>query len=123
MKEMLIDYMGRGFLDNIIALFRQDATVYRFIADMVGNDNIRVRLGATALVEELAGERRKELKDAVPGLIALLKHDNPTIRGDAVSVLGLIRDESSVEAMQALLSDEHPGVREAAREALAEFGL
>ncbi len=50
MEEMLVEYMGRRFLDNIIALFKQDSTVYLFIADMLGSDNIRVRLGATALV-------------------------------------------------------------------------
>ncbi len=122
MRDMLIDYMGRGFLDNIIALFRQDATVYRFIADMLGDDNIRVRLGATALVEELAREHRNELKTAVPGLIALLGHENPTIRGDAASVLGMIRDETSVAALQACLKDDHPGVREAARDALVDMG-
>ncbi len=122
MRNMLIDYMGRGFLDNIIALFRQDATVYRFVADMLGDDNIRVRLGATALVEELAREHRNELKTAIPGLIALLSHENPTIRGDAASVLGMIRDETSAAALQACLKDDHPGVREAARDALVDMG-
>lgn len=122
MRSMLVDYMGRGFLDNIIALFRQDASLYRFIADMLGNDNIRVRLGATALVEELAGERRNELRTAVPGLVALLGHDNPTIRGDAASVLGIIGDQGAKEALQACLKDKHAGVREAAREALEEIG-
>lgn len=122
MKEMLIDYMGRGYLDNIIALFRQDATVYRFIADMLGDDNIRVRLGATALVEELAREHRNELKTAVPGLIALLRHENPTIRGDAASALGIIKDKTARGALEEILQDSHPGVREAARDALAEIG-
>ncbi len=122
MRSMLVDYMGRGFLDNIIALFRQDASLYRFIADMLGNDNIRVRLGATALVEELAGERRNELRVAVPGLVALLGHDNPTIRGDAAFVLGIIGDRGAKEALQASLKDRHAGVREAAREALEEIG-
>src|SRR5208337_3855348 len=95
MRDMLIDYMGRGFLDNITALFRQDATVYRFIADMVGSENMRVRLGATALVEELARDHRQELRSSVPGLIGLLRHENPTVRGDAASVLGIIQDKSS----------------------------
>ena len=122
MKDMLIDYMGKGFLDNIIALFRQDPSVYRFLADMLGNDNIRVRLGATALVEELAREHRIELKSAVPGVVALLRHENPTIRGDAASVLGMIRDDASAGALQECLQDSHPGVQEAARDALAEIG-
>ncbi len=122
MKEMLIDYMGRGFLENIIAFFRQDPSVYRFIADMLGNDNIRVRLGATALVEELVREHRRELQSAVSGVVALLRHENPTIRGDAASVLGMIRDDASIGALQECLQDSHPGVREAVRDALAEIG-
>ena len=119
---MLIDYMGRGFLDNIIALFKQDATAYRFIPDMLGNENLRVRIGATALVEELAVEHRNELQSAVPGLIELLTHENPTIRGDVASALGMIKDASAVNALQACLKDAHPGVREAAEDALSEIG-
>ncbi len=121
MKSMLIDYMGKGFLENIIALFRQDSTVYRHIADMLGDDNIRVRLGATALVEELARDHRKELQSSVPGVVALLRHENPTIRGDAASVLGIIRDKTSAGALRECLQDSHPGVQEAARDALAEI--
>jgi HEAT repeat protein len=122
MRDMLIDYMGRGFLDNIIALFRQDATVYRFIADMVRSENMRVRLGAVALVEELAVDRREELRSSVPGLIGLLRHENPTVRGDAASVLGIIKDKASEEVLRESLNDSNPGVREAAREALDEIG-
>ena len=122
MRSLLVDYMGRGFLDNIIALFRQDESLYRFTADLLGNDNIRVRLGATALVEELAGERRNEFRAAVPGLVALLGHDNPTIRGDAAFVLGIIGDGEAKQALQESLKDRHSGVREAAREALEEIG-
>jgi len=122
MRDMLIDYMGKGFLDNIIALCKQDPAVLRFIPDMVGSENIRVRLGVTALVEELAPRQRNELRRAVPGLLALLKHKNPTIRGDAVAVLGMIKDQASRDALQICLQDDHPDVRDAAREALAEMG-
>ena len=121
-KALLVDYMGRGFLDNIIALFRQDATVYPFIADMLGSDNIRVRLGATALVEELVKEHRHELLASVPGLIGLLRHENPTIRGDAASVLGIIKDKAAERALRESLEDGNPGVREAAKDALSELG-
>jgi len=122
MRDMLIDYMGRGFLDNIIALCKQDSTVFRFIPDMVGAENIRVRLGAAALVEDLAPHYRNELRAAVPGLIELLKHENPTIRGDAASALGMIKDETAVSALESCLKDGHPGVREAAHDALADMG-
>lgn len=121
MKEMLIEYMGKGFLENIIAMFRQDKSLYRFIADMLGDENIRVRLGATALVEELAKDHQEELRAAVPGLVGLLRHENPTIRGDAASVLGTIKDPSAGDALRESLNDSHPGVSEIARDALAEM--
>jgi HEAT repeat protein len=122
MRAMLIEYMEKGFLDNIIALFKQDRSLYRFVADMVGDGQLRVRLGATALVEELAGGHGEGFDEAVPGLIALLKHENPTIRGDAVSVLGTIKARAARAAIEACLTDTHPGVREAAAEALEALG-
>lgn len=122
MRAMLIEYMEKGFLDNIIALFRQDRSLCRFIADMVGDEQLRVRLGATALVEELAGEHREALGAAVPGLIGLLKHENPTIRGDALSVLGIIKAPAARAAIETCLSDVHSGVRESAHDALEAIG-
>ena|SRR3990172_698241 len=121
MRAMLIEYMGKGFLENIISMLKQDSSLYRFIPDLLGDENLRVRLGATALVEELVVEHREELAAAVPGTIELLKHESPTIRGDAASVLGIIRDASAIEALRICLHDEHPGVREVARDALAEI--
>jgi HEAT repeat protein len=123
MKAMLIEYMGKGFLENIIALFKQDSSLYRFIPDMLGDENLRVRLGATALVEELVGSHREELRAAVPGIIELLKHENPTIRGDAASVLGIIKDPAAIDALRACLHDVHPGVREVTCDALSEIEL
>ena len=123
MRAMLIEYMGNGFLENIIALLKQDNSLYRFIPDLLGDDNLRVRLGATALVEELVFEHREQLAAAVPGTIELLKHESPNIRGDAASVLGIIRDASAINALQRCLHDDHPGVREIARDALEEIDL
>ena len=122
MKAMLIEYMGKGFLDNIIAMFRQDRSLFRFVADMLGAGDLRVRIGTVALVEEMAAEHGSELRAAVPGLIELLNHGNPTVRGDAASVLGTIKDRSARAALKACLQDSHPGVREAARDALADIG-
>lgn len=118
---MLIEYMGRGFLENIIALMKQDHAMVRFISDLVADDRIMVRLGATALVEELVKEHRHVLKDAVPSLVALLGHENPTIRGDAANVLGIIKERSALEALRKLLHDEHPTVRAIAQDILQEI--
>jgi HEAT repeat protein len=121
MRTMLIEYMGRGFLENIIALMKQDPATVRFIPDLIGDDTVMVRLGATALVEELVKEHRQVLEGAVPGLVKLLGHGNPTIRGDAANVLGIIGDRAALEALRKLRTDEHPTVREIVRDILQDL--
>ncbi len=121
MKQMLVEYMGKGFLENIVALFKTDAALYEFIPELLSDESMRVRLGTAALVEELADGHSVELKTIVPGLTALLKHENPNVRGDAAYVLGIIRDHASSAALRAALEDEHPGVRESAQGALDEL--
>jgi hypothetical protein len=121
LRAMLIEYMGRGFLENIIALMKQDPTTVRFIPDLIGDETIMVRLGATALVEALVKEHRQVLGGTVPGLVKLLGHGNPTIRGDAANVLGIIGDRSALEALRNLRDDEHPTVREIVRDILQEI--
>jgi HEAT repeat protein len=121
LRAMLIDHMGRGFLDNIAALMKQDPSMVRFLPDLVGDDALVVRLGATALVEELAKDHRQVLGGAVAGLVTLLDHENPTIRGDAANVLGIIRDRSAAGALMKLRNDGHASVREIAREAQREI--
>lgn len=122
MKSMLIEYMGKGFLENIIALFRQDRSLYQFLPAMLGQENMRVRLGVVALVEELAAEHQGDVKIALPGIIELLRHTNATIRGDAAFVLGIIKDPGAIEALRECLAvDSNPGVREIAHDALADI--
>ena len=118
MQAMLREYMGRGFLENIIALFRQEPELMRFIPPLASSEEMTVRLGATALVEEMAGEHREQLRIAVPGLIALLREENATIRGDAAYLLGVIGDRSARDALGKLQDDPHPAVREIVEDAL-----
>lgn len=121
LRAMLIEYMGRGFLENIIALMKRDPATVRFIPDLIGDDTLMVRLGATALVEELVKEHGQVLEGAVPGLVKLLGHGNPTIRGDAANVLGIIGDQSALEALMNLRTDEHPAVRKIVQDILQEL--
>lgn len=121
MRAMLVEYMAKGFLENIISLFKQEPELMRFIPDLISDGQIVVRLGATALVEELAGEHRERLRKAVPGLLLLLGHGSPTIRGDAVNLLGIIGDPAAREAILLLGRDENGTVRTLAVEALADI--
>jgi HEAT repeat protein len=120
-KEMLIEYMGKGFLENIISLFKTDATLFAHIPDMLADENMRVRLGTAALVEEFAASHRAELAGVVPDMIRLLGHENPTIRGDVAYVLGILKDRRAVGPLKERLQDANPAVRESMKDALDEI--
>ena len=118
---MLIEYMGKGFLENIISLIKTDATLFAFIPDLLKEENMRVRLGAVALVEEFRGSHEGELKAIVPELVKLLRHEMPNVRGDTAYALGILKDPGAAPALRDLLSDEVAAVRESAKDALAEI--
>jgi hypothetical protein len=120
-KEMLIEYMGKGFLENIISLFKTDATLFVHIPDMLTDENMRVRLGTAALVEEFAESHRTELAGIVPDIIRHLGHENPTIRGDVAYVLGMLKDRRAVGPLKERLQDANPAVRESMKDALDEI--
>ena len=59
---------------------------------------------------------------AVPGLVGRLEHGNRHARWEAAKALTIVRDERAVRALVHSLTDEIPGVRWLAAEALASIG-
>ncbi len=90
LRTMILDYMQKGFLENIIDMFKHDKNLYPLIVDMIKDERIRVRIGAIALVEDLLKTSKKELTEIIPAISALLNDPNPTIKGDAAYLLEII---------------------------------
>lgn len=120
-KRMLLEYMDRGYLDNIIALFRTDGSLYQFIPDLLKDERMKVRLGAAALIEELMNSHAGEIRSILPHLIGLLTHENPNVRGDTAYVLGVIKDPGARDALRQALADANSAVKETAQEALDQI--
>lgn len=118
LKKMIADYMNKGYLENIIDMFKYDTSLYRFIGDMITDERIRVRIGTTALIEELKETRPEEVALALPSLLPLLEDDNPTVRGDAAYLIGLIGEPEGLERLKPLLEDPSPQVVEVVRDTL-----
>jgi hypothetical protein len=118
MVKMITDYMEGGFLDNIISMFRQDKNLYPLIGDMLGDERGRVRLGTIALVETLMPDNLNMILSSIPGIANLLKNPNPTIRGDAAHLLGIIGHKDALTPLLEASEDEHEMVREAVRESI-----
>jgi len=122
LRQMIADHMENGFLENIIDMFRHDSSLYRFVGELIKDERIRVRIGTTALMEELKGLDPENIALAKENLILLLDDREPTVRGDAANLLGMIGGRDLVPCLTGLLSDEDGNVRLIAKEALSEIG-
>lgn len=121
LKQMVLDHMELGLLENIIDMFRADTSLFPLIIDMLQDERMRVRLGATALVEELQVTHPAQLVEQIPSLGELLKFQSPTVRGDAAYVLGLLKNDKALPYLEAASEDENESVREIVLEAIADI--
>lgn len=121
LKTMLADYMENGLLDNIIDMFKHDQRLYAYIGDLITDERMRVRIGATALVESLRKEDPENVKKAIPHLLPLLKADAPVIRGDAAYLLGVIGHRDVVPFLSEIINDADTNVRMIAEEAIEDI--
>lgn len=120
LHAMIADYMEKGFLENIIDMFRHDTALYAALAAMISDERSQVRIGTAALVETLIGEHSEHMAAEVGAIAALLAHENPTVRGDAIYLLGLIATD---EARRAVMShkDASPIVAALVEETIREL--
>jgi HEAT repeat protein len=122
MTAMIADYMEKGFLENIIDMFKHDKALYPLIGDLMMDERMRVRLGVTALVETLAREDGDNIACSINAIAKLLKEPNSTTRGDAANLLGIIGHPDALPFLMNVLADEDAQVREIAREAIEDIG-
>ncbi|MFQ3574234.1 MAG: HEAT repeat domain-containing protein [Thermodesulfovibrionales bacterium] len=118
---MILDYMDKGFLDNIIDLFKKHHDCFMLISDMLVDERIRVRLGVTALVETLVHSHRDVLVEIIPTIAELLSDPNPTVRGDSAYILSLIGHQSALPYLLDHRQDENPIVREIIEDTIREL--
>ncbi len=122
LRQMIADYMGNGFLENIIDMFKHDKSLYAFIGELMADERVRVRLGMSALVETLKKEDPENIYSALPNILPLLRHNKPVIRGDAAYLLGIIGHEGSVPLLEQIANnDTNKEVRLIAKEAVEDI--
>ena len=119
--SMIADYMEKGFLENIVDMFRHDSKLYSLVGELTQDERVRVRIGVTALLEELSSLDAGNVRAAVPRLLPLLQHDNPVVRGDVSNILGIIGDKSILPFLEKVLNDSDPNVNLIIGEAIAEI--
>jgi hypothetical protein len=121
--KMIAEHMETGFLENIIDLFKHDKSYYPYIGNLMGDERGQVRIGTFALVETMMDEDFEHIVSAIPGIAKLLKDKNPTIRGDAAHLLGVIGHKNALPFLSAIPDEKNALVRKAIEEAIEEIKL
>ena len=116
------EFLGQGMLDVLVDLFKADPSLYGLLGELLADPQMGVRLGASALVEELAVSDPDRRPLAAAALAPLLGGDDPVRRGDAAWLLGFVGGAAELGALErAAAQDPDPEVREAAAEAAARI--
>jgi HEAT repeat protein len=119
--RMIADHMEKGYLENIIDMFKHDPGLYDILPDLIADNRLRVRIGSSALIEALNNEDRTHITRAVPLLLPLLHNADAHIRGDIAYLFGLIGTEENMRDLSPLLEDPNHDVRVIAREAIDDI--
>ena len=110
--KVIGDFLELGHVENIVAMFRQDTSLYNLAGDLIRDKRYGVKLGTAVLFEELAAVRPNETSLAIPSLLPLLRDENPVLRGEAATLLGIIGSPAALQPLQSLADDPDPQVRE-----------
>jgi len=110
--KIIGDFLELGHVENIVAMFKQDTSLYSLTGDLIRDERFSVRLGTAVLFEELVAMRPDETSLAIPFLLPLLQEENPLLRGEAATILGIIGSPDALQHLRQLVNDPDPQVRE-----------
>lgn len=112
MLQVIGDFLELGHVENIVAMFKQDKSLYALTGDLLRDERFAVRLGIGVLFEELAVTHPKEISLAIPSLLPLLQEQNPILRGEGATILGIIGSRDALKQLAELKDDPDFQVRE-----------
>ena len=110
--QVICDFLELGHAENIVAMFKQDTSLYNLTGDLLRDERFAVRLGTGVLFEELAVIRPKDIPLAIHSLLPLLQEQNPILRGEAATIIGIIGSEAALKHLIKLQDDPDSQVRE-----------
>ena len=120
-RDYLVQQLEEGRFDNVKLLFEKLEDYDELLPELAMDLNMRVRSGVYRLLLELEEDLAPRLARLAPALARRLDADEPTLRGDLCSALGLVGTPAQIEDLEPLLTDPNAQVRELAAEAIEEI--
>ena len=119
--KVIKDFLEMGHVDNIVAMFDRESRYFGWTGAILDDERFAVRLGVSVLFEDLRARECAAMHLAVPSLTRLLSSEKPLIRGEALSVLAIINDQSLRSQAMRMLDDGDLQVQENAEDILASL--
>lgn len=110
--KVIGDFLEMGHVENIVAMFKKDDSLYGLTGDLLRDERFAVRLGMAVLFEELVPLRPHDTSKAIDSLLPLLTETVPVLRGEAATILGIINTDEALHTLKPLRNDPDPQVAE-----------
>ncbi len=110
--QVIGDFLEMGHVENIVAMFKKDDSLYELTGDLLRDERFAVRLGTAVLFEELVQIMPLHTPNAIPALQPLLSESVPALRGEAANILGIIGTDEALRSLSPLRNDPDPQVAE-----------
>ena len=118
--KVIADFLEMGYVENIVAMFKQEHRYYEWIGDLVKDERFAVRLGVSVLFEYLVEDCPEAINLAIPSLVQALQHTEARVRGEALSVLAIIATDEALDQVKTMIKDPNLEIADLAREILTE---
>jgi glutaredoxin len=117
-RRYIAHLLEHGDLPAAIEWIEQGKASLKVVVDLLSetDSKLNVRIGIGAILEHF--EDSDAIRSISNDLISLLNSDDVTIRTDACHYLSLTHSNTAIGALEKMLEDKHPQVREVARESL-----
>ncbi len=116
--EVIAEFLEMGHVENIVAMFKQETSYYTWTGHLLNDERFAVRLGVSVLFEYLKEERPLDIHLAIPSLAEQLTSTIDWVRGEAVSILGIIGSKEALVYIRSMINDPSPQVTEIAYDIL-----
>jgi hypothetical protein len=119
-RSALASMIAAGRFAEAVRALRDDAWLAA-LAELLRSGAMQERLGVMLLAERALEREPHALDAALPHVLPLLDSADAALRGDAADLLGRIAAPGARAALERLLADENPDVREIAEEGLGRL--
>lgn len=121
--KVIADFLLIGYVENIIAMFKQKPRYYQGTGELLDDGRYAVRLGVPVLFEYLVSDRSGDVHISVPSRTRALQHETSWVREEAVSVLAGISNNEATGLIKPMEDDPAPQVAAIACDILSKGNL